>query len=140
MQISCTITLAYPDWYSRTCHTALRKAIHTSGIAASVFKYCMPSAQRPFGMTVPGSAGVCPVFVQHVPECYISSVGLTSRTSAISRVFSLLLTTVWCHGRRAASPKRSRLPVPSSDYWTSKRWEDFNSSASLRHHRESRDL
>jgi hypothetical protein len=87
------------------------------------------------------SAGVCPVFVQHIPECYISSVGLTSRASTISRVFSLLLTTAWCHGRRADSSRSPLLcPVPSAHYWKSKRWEDFNSSASLRHHRESRDL
>jgi hypothetical protein len=141
--ISCTITLAYP--YSRTCH-CLMKIIHTSEIAASVLTGQMLGAASG---NVPGSADVCTMFVQlpesqnvyiaDIADCSIN-IDLTSRFSAISRVFSPLLTTTWCHGHKADSPQSSqRCPVPGPYYWTSKRWEDFNSSARLRHHRESRD-
>jgi hypothetical protein len=71
-------------------------------------------------------------------------LGITSRSPAISRVFSTfspLLTIFYCYEYRAESPPNPpQSPVSSAHYWKSKCWENINSPARLRHYPESRDL
>jgi hypothetical protein len=59
------------EYLSRVPVTLPCTGHHTSEIAASVLTGQMLSAQHSLSQDVPGpgSAGVCTVFVQHVPEC-----------------------------------------------------------------------
>jgi hypothetical protein len=123
------MSMRIADHLRKLCHIPLRKHIHTPGIAVSVFNQSDRSdVQRTFRSQL--------VFVQCLydisptPECYL---GLTSRSSSISRVFSLLLTyslVPWTQSRFSLkNPTMPSFESSSLDEQTLGRLRFFNESA-----------